>query len=296
MQLFAVIALGLSGSTAALAAVDTEACKAGRRLVWSDEFDGTELDRAKWQLSKQGAGASDCLYTNDARAVAVKDGKLHLRVSRTGDAAKPYLLPCGIDTHTTMAFRYGYLEMRARVPFRHGAWPSFWLQSTWRYRKCAWMSEVDIFEVFSSSNKVSSNLHKWGKEHVMLPGGELSDGKGFKHDYVFANCAGLSEEYHVYGFEWTPKAMSFYVDGEKYTTYPIDGSVDYGTWVPEVKGMAGHHDFHSILLWNEMFTPGHGWCPKEMAVTQDDRLPYDYDIDWMRLYQKDGEELKVSER
>ena len=43
----------------------------------------------------------------------------------------------------------------------------------------------------------------------------------------------------------------------------------------------------------ERFTPGHGWCPAEFRITLDDKLPIDYYIDWMRLYQKDGEEMRT---
>jgi len=50
---------------------------------------------------------------------------------------------CGVATHETMGFRYGYMEMRAWVPFRHGAWPSWWMTATSGLRKCDWMSEID---------------------------------------------------------------------------------------------------------------------------------------------------------
>ena len=87
--------------------------------------------------------------------------------------------------------------------------------------------------------------------------------------------------------------MSFYVDGEKYATFPIDEAGDY---CPKEKlGMAGHHDFHNININNEIFTPGHGWCPPEKRITANDRLPIEYWIDWVRLYQKDGELIRLPE-
>ena len=87
--------------------------------------------------------------------------------------------------------------------------------------------------------------------------------------------------------------MSFYVDGEKYATFPIDEAGDY---CPKEKlGMAGHHDFHNININNEIFTPGHEWCPPEKRITANDRLPIEYWIDWVRLYQKDGELIRLPE-
>ncbi|MBQ6137107.1 MAG: hypothetical protein IJI73_07030 [Kiritimatiellae bacterium] len=56
--------------------------------------------------------------------------------------------------------------------------------------------------------------------------------------------------------------------------------------------MAGHQDFHNIHINNEIFTPGHGWCPEPMRITEADRLPIEYWVDWVRLWQKDGEETR----
>lgn len=44
----------------------------------------------------------------------------------------------GFCTIDTMNFKYGYLEIRACVPFRHGAWPSFWMKSNTPFAKCTW--------------------------------------------------------------------------------------------------------------------------------------------------------------
>ena len=285
LQLMCFVALSAFGALGATCQPDVR--PDGRRLVWSDEFNGTALDATKWKFHAT-MNSHDCVYTNDSRTARVEGGCLHLLVVPSGDPTKPQMLPRGVSTRDRMAFKYGYLEMRARVPFRHGAWPSFWMTVQPSLQKAAWFSEVDIFEVFSSSNAVVANLHKWAgkKGHFMLPGGEGS----LKRAYFFKDCTKLNDEFHVYGFEWTPKEMSFYVDGEKYSTIPIDEAHDYCP--KQGLGMAGHHDFHNIHINNEIFTPGHGWCPDNFRITSADKLPIEYWIDWMRLYQKDGEEFK----
>ena len=270
----------------AAASIGVAAPMDGRRLVWSDEFDGASLDGSKWKFHAT-MNSSDCVYANDSRTARVENGCLHLLVVPSGDPVKPQMLPRGVSTRDRMAFKYGYLEMRAKVPFRHGAWPSFRMTAQPGLRKAEWMSEVDIFEVFSSSNAVVANLHKWasGRRHYMLPGGEGC----LNRAYFFKDRPNLNGEFHVYGFEWTPDEMSFYVDGEKYATFPIDEAHDY--CAKEGLGMAGHHDFHNIHINNEIFTPGHGWCPPAYRITANDRLPIEYWIDWMRLWQKDGEQI-----
>ena len=158
-----------------------------------------------------------------------------------------------------------------------------------------WKCFTDIFEVFGSTNQVVSNLHKWGGQdpktkrarHVMLPGGEGSCKRAFS-----LNAKTVNGEFHVYGFEWTPENMSFFVDGNRYATYPIDADHEFSPH--ELVGMECFHDFHSVILNDEIFMENHGWCPKGAALAPDAPLPIEYTVDWIRLYQKTGEELKIA--
>ena len=260
----------------------------GRRLVWSEEFNGSELDATKWRFWAS-MNSTDCMYANDERTVRVADGRLRLRVDNSGDPQKPFVLARGLGTRDIMSFRYGYLEMRGRVPYRHGAWPSFWMQSEQKRRKAQWMSEIDIFEVFSSKSAAVANLHKWsGAKHSMMPGGEGS----VKRAYEFADSSRLNEEFHVYAMEWTPETISFYVDDECYVTVPIDEAHDFAP--KPMPGMLGFHDPHYIIINNEVFTPGHGWCPEEKRLMPGEPMPIDYEVDWVRLWQRDGEEIFFS--
>ena len=259
--------------------------RSDRQLVWSDEFNGTALDLKKWRFRRTMYG-KDCVYSNDTRTARVENGCLHMQVHLSGRTDKKFMLSEGVSTLDTMAFKYGYLEMRARMPFRHGAWPSFWMQSAQKYRTVPWMAETDIFEVFSNPNTVVANIHKWGGgKHTMLPGGEGLPSRGFKFDE-----ATINDEFHVYGFEWNPREMIFYVDGQPYYRCPIDEVHDFDTKV--IPGMGGFHDPEGIIFNNEIFTPGHGWCPKGFELTEQDAFPIDYWIDWVRLWQNPKFERK----
>ena len=262
----------------------------GRKLVWSDEFDGNDLDPLKWKFRRSMNG-TDCLYANDARTYSVTNGLLRLRVQKSGDPQKKFLLPEGVSTLDTMNYRYGYLEMRGRVPFRHGAWPSFWMQSAARSRTVDWMCETDVFEAFSSTNSLESAGHKWGNGKHCSTGGEKVGGKPF----VFKDCSKLNEEFHVYGFEWNPREMKFYVDGVHYQTIHLGEEHDFTVKDGDLAGMGGFHDPEGIIFNNEIFTPGHGWCPEGRELTlADEPFPIEYDIDWVRLWQKPGSEERIT--
>lgn len=69
--------------------------------------------------------------TSDVAAV-IRDsgadggGCLRLRSSKTGSG---YKTSKSVTTGRSMTFKYGYLEMRARVPVGQGVWPSLWMKS-----------------------------------------------------------------------------------------------------------------------------------------------------------------------
>ena len=266
-----------------------EYVKKGRVLVWHDEFDKDEIDTDKWIFWRTMSGA-DQIYDNCKENCRIDNGQDHMQAHRTDDPEKPFTLSEGLTTKYTMNWKYGYLEMRAKIPFRHGAWPSFWTQSSTVFQKTPWMCETDIFEVFSSDRNAVANLHKWGMgKHCMLPGGEGS----LKRAYTFEKFENLNDEYHVYGYEWDPEFMTFYVDGEEFAKFPIDpvnGNFGYEV----IDGTSGFHDFQFIIVNNEIFTEKRGWAPEGSRITADDELPIDYYIDWMRLYQNpEKEEIKL---
>lgn len=262
--------------------------KHGRVLVWHDEFDGTELDREKWGFDRS-MGGKDRIYDNGPEQFRIEDGKVHMLTRLSGDAEKPFILPEALATNRTMVFKHGYVEMCGRLPFRHGAWPSFWMQSATPFSKANYFSEIDILEGYSSPNQIGSTLHKWGKgKHSGLDVENKIIVDNWK--YTFKNPENLNNEYHTYGFEWDEKFARFYVDDEMYASFPIDEEHDFDKKI--LPGMQGLHDFSYLLFNNEIFSRGGGWPVNGWNIQVGEEMPIHYYIDYVRLYQKDGEEIK----
>lgn len=259
----------------------------GYTLVWHDEFDGSALDPARWQFLESMLGSEDTSLANESNpaVVRVEDSQLKLSAVRdkNADEGGPHYTTCySITTFDRMHFRYGFLEMRAKVPFKKGAWPSFWMKSATGKlaprATMAYMVEVDVFEVFANKTTLVPNIHKWyvGGAHTQFPYAE-------RIRYSFRDSTSLNEEYHLYGFEWTPDAMTMYVDDRPYMTFDLSYDFDAGG------DMDGFHDPLFILLNNHLFTPHSRWFPGENALVDDaSAFPMDYWIDWIRLYQKPG--------
>lgn len=244
------------------------------RLAWNDEFNADALDAAKWTLHAK-MQQSDIRNSTDARNVAVENGELVLRTWKEDDGT--YSTNTSVTTDGTMSFQYGYLEIYANVPFVEGGWPSFWMSSKDVHRTAPYMAEIDMFEVYDTKDTVSSDIHKWypGTDEHYHAGGRA-------WSYTFKRSVNLNNEYHLYGLGWTPETLYFTVDGKIYKT--IDLSQDFGD---RGDGMQGFRDPVYIIFNNYIFTENSSW--KLPPVNSKTRWPITYKIDWVRLYQKDGE-------
>lgn len=252
-------------------------------LVWNDEFDDDtdQYDRMKW-LQRAQMAASDMYNSTTERNVKTEDGNLVLRSWKEDEEeiGKPYSTNMSMTTRDSCNYCYGYLEMRAKVPFAKGAWPSFWMvqREDMRAEGQDWNAEIDIFEVFGSKDRLVPNIHKWYDTdgyHVQLDGNR-------KTYYVFRDIENLSDEYHTYGFYWDETKMIFSVDGEDYCEFDItEASGDFGQY----PGMSGFHTPNYIILNNFLFTPEADWIPDGSVVDDNVRYPVTYTIDYMRLWQ-----------
>ena len=254
--------------------------------VWGDEFDSDSLDDLKWNFGTDMGARPDLVLMNDENPdyVKVADGYLRMSAHRYFSPVDPmvrYATAQTVSTQETMNFKYGYLVMRAKLPYKQGAWPSFWMKSTGKLvpRKTTdYFAEVDILEVFSSVHTLSPNLHKWYADgtHTQYPGEK-------KESYRFENYYNLNEEYHLYGFEWTPEKMTMSIDGVDYMTFDLSYDFDEGG------SMGGFHDCMYFMMSNHLFTEHGAYIPDPEAIANDyTKFPIEYCVDWVRLYQEPG--------
>jgi beta-glucanase (GH16 family) len=196
----------------------------GWHLTWHDEFDGTELDRTKWDFDL-GNGFYDYrahawvpgwgneelqYYTDDRRNVEVRDGALHIR------ALREPLHGCGYtsgriktrhrDGTSLFAQAYGRFEFRARVPHGKGLWPAIWmLPQDEAYGGWAASGEIDVMEIVGE------------KPHEVL--GSVHFGSSFPHRELVTHTraipgGGTVADFHVYAVEWEPGEIRWLLDGE----------------------------------------------------------------------------------
>ena len=115
------------------------------KLVWQDEFDGTELDRSKWGFRLDFWGKRMKTYTEEGVELDSNSHiKLHL-LRKGDDFYSPYLQtgsltfdhassdsgiwPFGPKEKPKFMHRYGFYEVRCRQPKNPGWHAAFWLQA-----------------------------------------------------------------------------------------------------------------------------------------------------------------------
>ena len=259
----------------------------GYSLVWSDDFGTTILDDSKWNLRAHMQGQDDLEIRYDESAVSVDNGSVTLSSGRVDEDT--YYTNASLSTADKMVFKYGYVEMRAKVPFGAPAFPSFWMQSAMK-EDTSVMGEIDIFEHFCNNGDdyIQSGIHKWyqneAKDHV------LNNTIG---SHSFGSEA-LAEEWHNYGLLWTPEKLDFMVDGVVYHTISLTGNQSYtkynadGSTTQITSDMDAFHDYFYLIMNNYLNTPN-GKGDDGYTANADTQFPIDYEIDYVRLYQKAGE-------
>ena len=206
----------------------------GYVLVWSDEFDGAELDAQKWRHRRPGQ-RRDAINVTDTVSL---DGRGHLVLTtrRSGDVYETAM----IGTDETFATTFGYFECRAKLQTQVGHWSAFWIQSPAIDEELGNTevsgTEIDVYEYLRNfGDDVVHNLH-W-------------DGYGEHHKTVGgrATVPGLSEGWHTFGVLWTEEGYIFYVDGAE--TWRTDQaiskrpqymilSLEVGPWAGDIAGAA----------------------------------------------------------
>lgn len=273
--------------------------------VWGDEFDGNFFDRTKFCQRSHMPNRSKniCVLSGDHNAtLKVEDGLMKMSAVNYTDennSELKYAIPECICTDDTMWWRFGYAEIRAKVPMKKGSWPAWWATShcdsmwgkteDWKY-----LVEIDFFEVFSDKTHIVPNIHKWYQNYAGVFG-EFTDEKG---GVIRGSCYhGLklpnthyeipeeeNEGYHTFGFKWTPEEMVMSVDGVEYMRYDLSFNFDQLTDMSEFVKRPLH-----MIFDNWVNAPG-GWNAGDgKRWTSPELLPAEFFVEYVRLYQKPGE-------
>lgn len=256
-----------------------------RELVWHDEFevDGS-VDSAKWNFEHGFVRNHEYQWYQEENAY-VKDGILILEgrldsivnprydmESRNWKHNRAYAryTSASINTRGKFSFRYGRLEVRARIPAVVGSWPAIWTLGN----DMPWPSngEIDVMEYYHVGGEptILANL-AWGDDR---PNHAVWNSKRVTYSHFSDKDPYWNEKFHVWAMEWDEDEVRLYLDDELLNSQKVNEAKN---------GHIGNYTCpfaqpHYILL-NLAIGGDNGGEP------QDDAFPMRYEIDYVRVYE-----------
>lgn len=188
----------------------------GYSLVWSEEFNETSINMAKWQYETGdgtnyglpvGWGNNELqIYTDISENSGIEtDGETSsLFIKALSDGAGGYT-SAKLTTKDMVSIRFGRIDVKAKMPEGQGIWSAIWMLGD-NIDEIDWpgCGEIDIAEIIGSTpNKMYSTVHFTNSENKHA---EIQDSHTLS-DMTY------SDSYHVYSLDWTPEKLSFSVDG-----------------------------------------------------------------------------------
>lgn len=265
----------LVAAVAALALASAAPARADWELVWSDEFDGTQLDTSKWEPQIGTGCPSLCGWGNNelqyyrAENATVGGGLLTITAKQENFGGASYT-SARLRTLNRGDWTHARIEMRAKMPIGRGLWPALWMLPTDAvYGTWAASGEIDILEYLGHQPaNVFGTLHY---------GGTYPANTFTSNSYTLPSGT-FHDDFHVFALEWDDCSIRWYVDGFQYA--------EQKNWYSTGGPYPAPFDERFHLLLN-MAVGGNLPGPPDGTTV----FPQHLIVDWVRVYQEPGVDL-----
>lgn len=190
------------------------------QLLWSDEFNGDELNLEDWNIEVNGdGGGNNELQYYSERGVSIGEMKGEKCLVLTARKESSHGKTCTsgrVNTMGKITFLHGRIDGRIMVPnTANGLWPAFWLMGD-NYKQVGWpkCGEIDILEMGNSEgikngtqDRYFNGACHWGedwRDHMQYA-------YGVTYDYSLQDG-----EFHLFTCIRDSEKVAMYVDLDKY--------------------------------------------------------------------------------
>ena len=275
----------------------------GWDLVWSDEFAGSEIDPAKWNFDPDcwgGGNEERQCYTSSSRNAQVTGGLLVITARREnvsgpalpaaqraaakdpGAQVKREYSSARLTTRGKAAWRYGKIEVRARLPQGQGTWPAIWmLPEAETYGPWAASGEIDVIEAVNLG--VYCKTCRNEREDTIL--GTIHFGKAWPGNKLASteiHYPPILKGFHTFAVEWEPNRITWLVDDR---IYAVRNAREWFSGGSDQPGAPFDRPFHLIL---NLAIGGHLPESRGTGGTDPVGFPKRFEIDWVRVWRKPG--------
>nr|WP_298790682.1 glycoside hydrolase family 16 protein [uncultured Allomuricauda sp.] len=204
---------------------DTQTVATFSNLVMEDNFDTEGAPNSQIWGFDIGTGIDGWgnqelqYYTSRSENVKVDNGLLLITARQEAFEGSQYT-SARLLTKDKFEQQYGRFEARIRLPYGQGIWPAFWMLGA-DIDENPWPNagEIDIMEYRGQNPTVLI-----GSVH----GPGYSAGEAISKEYILENDR-FDTGFHVFGIEWGPEYINFYVDDVLYNQITPEDVT--GTWV-----------------------------------------------------------------
>jgi len=167
-----------------------------------------------------------------------------------------------INTKGKFEYKYGVLEVKAKIPTANGSWPAIWLLGS--EEKYPFCDEVDVMEYYLCDDTPSilanfmwshSGEYNWSSKYISI-------------DYFKNIDSNWENKFHIWKLDWNEEYMKIYIDDELINEINIKN----------IKGNKFKKKYYILL---NLAIGRKGLKPK----TSD--LPLVYEIEYIKVYQND---------
>lgn len=184
-------------------------------LVWSDEFEGQQLNQDDWTY-ELGDGCDNGIcgwgneeleeYTDSEENVFIENDKLVIKATENGPGN---YLSGRLITQNKQEFQFGRIDIRAKLPEGQGLWPALWMLGT-NIDDVGWprCGEIDIMEAR-------------GQFPHFIQGTIHYDADGYKTttgSYDLDVSESFGDKFHVFSILWDRNIIRWYVDYQLFKT------------------------------------------------------------------------------
>lgn len=241
----------------------------GYTLSWADEFDAGTLNTNTWTHQNGDGCPNICgwgnneleYYTDRPQNIFFQDGKMIIEARKESFGGKNYTSSKILTAHKK-TFKYGRIDIRAKLPKGKGIWPAFWmLPQNNVYGGWPSSGEIDIMEMVG---------HDPGRTHGTLHYGPGPGSIQYNRNTALSSGT-LHDEFHVYSLEWKQDQVKWFLDGNLFST-ANKSDLQAGTTYPF------NEDFYFIVN----LAVGGNWPGSPDAATS---FPQWLIVDYIRVYQ-----------
>ena len=187
----------------------------GDVLVWSDEFNGNgTIDTNNWNYETGGGGWGNQevqTYTNNSNNIYKENGILNIKVIKGSNNS---YTSARITTKDKFDFKYGRVDIRAKLPSVAGTWPALWMLGA-NFSSVGWpyCGEIDIMEQFEDKSYVQSTCH-WNNNNNTASYGQPVD-------------LSTPTEFHVYSLIWSDSSVKALLDDVQFYSMNTNNAMPF---------------------------------------------------------------------